>query len=257
MSPIVIATIFASVVITSFISGILGMAGGMILMGVLLAVLPLTQALLLHGMVQMAANGWRAWLWRAHISWPIARNYMIGATVALGAFMLVRLVVSKPASFIILGCTPFISLLLPKQMRLCVDKPLHAWLCGFVSSLLQLAAGVSGPILDSFFVHSALKKHGVVATKAITQTFGHMLKVAYFGGFISIVAAQNTAVEAATTAPWIIICAVALAFVGTNLSRRVLDGMDEAKFRRYTRTVIMVIGAGYLLAGFSMLFFNS
>lgn len=252
MSPFVIATIFVSVVLTSFISGILGMAGGMILMGVLLALLPLTQAMLLHGMVQMAANGWRAWLWRAHIAWPATRYYILGALLALGALMLLRLVVSKPVGFIVIGCTPFITMLLPKKMVLNIDKPTHAGFCGLASSCLQLTGGVSGPVLDSFFIHSALNKHGIVATKAITQSFGHMLKIAYFGGFASIISSTATPTSA-PIAPWIIIIAVALAFVGTNLSRRILDGLDEAKFRSYTRTVISVIGAGYLTAGLLML----
>ncbi len=255
MSALTIGCIFISIVITSFISGVLGMAGGMIFMGVLLALLPITQAMVMHGVVQMASNGWRAWLWRTHIVWPITRNYIVGALAALLAFMMVRWVVSKPLGFIILGSTPFIAILLPKRAMLTVDKPIHAGACGFISTGLQLTAGVSGPILDSFFVRSALNKHGVVATKAITQTFGHMLKIAYFGGFASIFMAQSAANGTLQIAPWMLACAVALAFLGTTLSRRVLDGLDETKFRRYTATVITVIGAGYLMAGFWLLLY--
>ena len=204
----------------------------------------------------MAANGWRAWLWRAHISWPIARRYMVGALLAPCAFMTVRLVMSKPMSFIILGCTLLITLLLPKNTSLSIDKPFHAMSCGLMSSVLQLSAGVSGPILNSFFVHSTLKKHGVVATKAITQSFGHMLKVAYFGDFLSIIAATHNQLTPVSTALWIIVCAIALAFAGTNLSRRVLDNLDEAKFRKVTRLVIIVIGAGYLITGLSLLYYS-
>jgi uncharacterized protein len=204
--------------------------------------------------VQMASNGWRAWLWRTHIVWPITRNYIIGAFSALLVFMLVRIIVSKPIGFIILGATPFITLLLPQRATLTVDKPLHAIACGFVSTGLQLTAGVSGPILDSFFVRASLNKHGVVATKAITQTFGHFLKIAYFGGFASIFMANTQPNGAAQIAVWILICAVALAFIGTTLSRRVLDSLDESKFRSYTRIVIMLIGTGYLITGFWLFF---
>ncbi len=255
MSAVVVSIIFISIVITSFISGILGMAGGMIFMGVLMALLPITQAMILHGVVQMASNGWRAWLWRAYIVWPITRNYIIGAISALLVFMLVRIIVSKPIGFMILGATPFITLLLPQRATLTVDKPLHAMACGFVSTGLQLTAGVSGPILDSFFVRASLNKHDVVATKAITQTFGHLLKIAYFGGFASIFMSSTPQTSASYIAPWILLSAVALAFLGTTLSRRILDSLDESKFRSYTRSVIMLIGTGYLITGF-WLFFN-
>ena len=56
-------------VATAFLSGLFGMAGGLILIGVLLAFMPLPTAMVLHAITQMASNGWRALLWRAHIRW--------------------------------------------------------------------------------------------------------------------------------------------------------------------------------------------
>ena len=58
-------------VFTAFLSGIFGMAGGMVLIGVLLVVLPLPMAMVLHAVTQMASNGWRAFLWWRHIQWRI------------------------------------------------------------------------------------------------------------------------------------------------------------------------------------------
>ena len=55
------AALGASILSTAFISGIFGMAGGMILMGILLAMMPVAAAMVLHGVTQMASNGWRAW----------------------------------------------------------------------------------------------------------------------------------------------------------------------------------------------------
>jgi len=65
---------FASLA-TSFVSGILGMAGGMILLGILLAVLPLSTAMTLHGITQFAANGGRAFMLRREVDWRIAGGY--------------------------------------------------------------------------------------------------------------------------------------------------------------------------------------
>ena len=53
---------------TAFLSGIFGMAGGLILIGVLLAIFPLPTAMVLHAITQMASNGWRALLWWRHIA---------------------------------------------------------------------------------------------------------------------------------------------------------------------------------------------
>ena len=73
--PIAVFTIIAAATLaTSFISGILGMAGGMILMGVLLACLTVPQAMALHGITQAASNGWRAAMLFGHIDWRVVRG---------------------------------------------------------------------------------------------------------------------------------------------------------------------------------------
>ncbi|RWX59915.1 sulfite exporter TauE/SafE family protein, partial [Mesorhizobium sp. M4B.F.Ca.ET.089.01.1.1] len=69
------AELAAAVLATSFISGIFGMAGGMILIVVLMAIMPLTVAMVLHGLTQLTANSWRAWLWWSAIRWRIAAFY--------------------------------------------------------------------------------------------------------------------------------------------------------------------------------------
>ena len=76
-STLIFICIGVAVLVTSFIFGILGMAGGMILMGVLLALLPLPAAMMLHGITQLASNGWRAWLRRTHVNWRVFRGYAL------------------------------------------------------------------------------------------------------------------------------------------------------------------------------------
>jgi uncharacterized membrane protein YfcA len=49
MSALLISALSLAMVGTSFLSGIFGMAGGMILIGILLALLPVPEAMMLHG----------------------------------------------------------------------------------------------------------------------------------------------------------------------------------------------------------------
>src|SRR6186713_3718190 len=92
LTPLMIAALGTLMVATAFLSGLFGMAGGMILIGVLLMLMPLPTAMVLHAITQMASNGWRAFLWRAHIRWRPVANYMVGAAVALAAWSLTRYV---------------------------------------------------------------------------------------------------------------------------------------------------------------------
>ena len=109
--PIITALIIlAATFITSFISGIFGMAGGMILMGVLVAMVAVPTAMITHGAIMMVANGWRAYLLKDAILWPVFWRYMIGATlgVALLFFIVWRpdkqqSILSSPLSRLLSG----------------------------------------------------------------------------------------------------------------------------------------------------------
>jgi uncharacterized membrane protein YfcA len=246
MSAALLAAILGiSAVVTSFISGILGMAGGLILMGILLALMPVPAAMMLHGITQLASNGSRAFLWRSHVDWRVFRGYLWGSLAITALFAVFQFVVSKPVVLIVMGLTPFLALVLPERLHLNVERRGHATLCGTVCSVLNLTAGVSGPILDVFFVRSKMTRHAVVATKASTQCLSHLLKIAYFGGILTV---GRGLVE-----PWLGVMMVALAFLGTSLSTRVLEKMNDNAFRTWTRRVVMTIGVFYLASGILLL----
>ena len=245
-SALVFSVLAASTLVTAFISGILGMAGGMILMGVLLAFLPLPAAMMLHGISQLASNGGRAFMLRNEVDWRVFRGYVVGAALALGLFAATSIVVGKAAALIAMGLTPFAALLLPEKLHLNVERRGHSALCGFVCLALNLVAGIAGPILDAFFVRSKMSRHAVVATKALTQTLSHLVKIVYFGGVI--------AVQGGEVSPWLIPTMVLLAFLGTSLSRPVLERMSDASFRQWTRWTVMTLGALYLASGLRLAF---
>jgi uncharacterized membrane protein YfcA len=240
-TALLVAILALSATATSFLSGILGMAGGLILMGILLALMSVPSAMMLHGITQLASNGWRAFLWRAHIDWRVFRGYLWGSLAVLALFVVFRFVVSKPWVLITMGLTPFVAVLLPERLHLNVERRGHSGLCGAICAALSLTAGVSGPILDTFFVRSKMSRHAVVATKATTQSLSHTLKIGYFGGVLAL--------GGGGVAPWLGLMMVAFSVIGTTLSTRVLERMSDNAFRVWTRRVVMAIGAAYLLSG--------
>ena len=237
----IIALIAFSTLVTSFISGILGMAGGMILMGVLIAVMPLPSAMMLHGITQLASNFWRAAMLREAIDWRVFRGYAIGVVIALAAFTIVQLVASKPVALLMLGLMPFIGFALPEKLHLNVERKYHSTLCGAICTGLSLVAGVSGPVLDVFFIRSKMGRHAVVATKALTQSLTHLAKIIYFGGVVVATGGE--------VAPLVAALMVVLAFAGTSLSRQVLERIDDTDFRLWTKWTVIAIGVVYLVSG--------
>jgi uncharacterized membrane protein YfcA len=113
--------------------------------------------------------------------------------------------------------------------------------CGGLCAAISLTAGVSGPILDIFFVRTTMRRHAVVATKALTQSFTHLLKIFYFGAVISM--------SDDGLSPWLVAMMIGLALLGTSLSRSVLERINDASFRLWTRWTVLVLGALYLANG--------
>ena len=95
MTALLAASLSLLMIFTALLSGVFGMAGGLILVGVLLVVMPLPQAMVLHAVTQMASNGWRALLWRQHIVWKTAAASTIPCRGTTDCSNLI--IVSRPA----------------------------------------------------------------------------------------------------------------------------------------------------------------
>ena len=233
--------LFGAVLATSVVSGVFGMAGGMILMLILAQLFTVPAAMVLHGLTQFVSNGWRAVLWRRWIAWRIVGWYLIGALPAILVPLLVAYVPDKAVMLILLGLVPYAALALPEALRLDASRNAHAVLCGFLVAGTQLLAGVAGPLLDVFFVRSTtLDRRVVVATKAVTQAFSHVLKIGYY---VSL-AAAGTALD------WdIYTAAIAAALIGTTVAGPLLEKISNENFRKWTRVIILIVGAISLAQG--------
>lgn len=227
--------------ITAAISGVFGMAGGLMLKGALALVLPVSATFVTHGLLQLVANGWRAILHRRHVVWRIVAVYALGAFVAGAAMTFVALQPTKAGLFLLMGLVPGLIWLPPGWIKVDASRPPQALICGVVVTGVNLTAGVAGPLLDVFFVRTALTRHQIVATKATTQVFSHLMKVIVYG-------APLLATRGAGLPPgWVFALAIPLSMVGTAAGGILLDRLSDVDFKRYLRLILTVIGAAYLV----------
>ena len=238
------ALIAATILISSFLSGVFGMAGGMILLGVLLIYFDVTVAMVLFSIIQFASNGWRAVLWWRYVRWPIFFQYVYGALLAFLALRAVAYVPDKPTVYFLLGIMPFVVDLLPRRAHPNIEWRGIAFLSGVLTTVVQFMAGVGGVFLDIFFQKSLLDRKTTVATKAVTQTISHVMRAAYFSTFGSL-----------GKLDWIAtIGAVILAVAVTSATPFVIERMTDHGFRQWTRGIIYAISIVYLArAGWLML----
>ena len=227
--------------ITSIVSGVLSMAGGMILMGVFGFLLSVPAAMVLHGIAQAFSNGSRIWHHRRHIRWEVLLPYSLGALIVLGVFSVIAFVPSIGLVFIIIGSFPILTLRLPKFINLDMKKSPVAFLSGLIVTTAQMLAGASGPVLDIFYVNSSLTRHEILGTKAVTQTLGHIIKLVYYSFLLETVTRQLPA--------WIFPAVVFAALAGNWIGKELIEKISDDQFKTVGRYIILVVGLIYVVKG--------
>ena len=214
------------------------MAGGIILIAVLVSVMPVANAMILHGFVQGFANGSRAFFLRANIVWHILPWYLLGTAVALIVFVFLTVFPDRNVVLIIAGSLPVLANFVPKLKILDIQRPAVACICGVLVTATQLLAGASGPALDLFYQKTTLNRFQIVASKAITQAIGHVAKTAYFIYFGYLVSSEPI--------PFGDLAIVALcllsAVLGTRTGTYILGRIEERAFRSYVSWAISAVG---------------
>ncbi|MCO5143110.1 MAG: TSUP family transporter [Oligoflexia bacterium] len=234
---------------TSLLSGIFGMAGGMVLMGILSTQLGVSHAMIYHGIAQSVSNGSRSFFLRQHILLSILLPYTIGSIFVFLIFYF--LTISLPVSYILIaiGLFPFISRIAPKKTSLNILKKPHACLCGIVITIIQLLAGASGPILDMFYLQTNLTKEQIVANKSFTQTLGHFTKITYY-----MILASRTVDGIWVPSLFSISAIVFFSLSGTYIGLYLLKKMSHNSFYRWSNWLVLALGTVFIIKGLVLIF---
>lgn len=238
----VLAILAAAALATSVLSAIVGMAGGIVLLAVMLLFYDPLLAIPLHGVVQLVSNGSRTLIQRRHVDWSIVSRYALlllptgylgylllrslppdVSRAAIGAFVLVA---TWAPAWLLIGTHP---------ERL--DRDRRFFLLGGVVGLLNTTVGATGPLLAPFFLNLGLDRRQLIGTKAACQGFGHLAKLMIFGtmGFAF----------ADYAAPLAWLCAAVV--VGTWLGSLILGRVSEAFFLRFYKTVLTLVALRLLV----------
>ena len=222
--------------LTATLSAIIGMAGGITLLSVMLLFFEPLVAIPLHGVIQLVSNSSRSIVQRKHIEWGIFWRFsalllpmgVLGLALAqslpptvaralIGAFVL--LATWRP-TWLMIGTHPERS-----------DIHRRFLMLGAVVGVLNLTVGAAGPLIAPFFLRIGLTRQALIGTKAACQTAGHLAKIAIFGaaGF----AFANYAVELALLS----LCVIA----GTWIGSRLLESVSETWFTRLYKAVLTLI----------------
>ena len=245
-----IAILCVAAFLTAILSAVVGMAGGMTLLSVMLLFLPPLAAIPLHGAIQLASNFSRTLIQREHArydllwysGWPLLPMGALGLLVA--ERLPERALEATIGSFVLVAT--WRPKLLALGARLGGSERSRFTALGIVCGFLNVTIGATGPLVAPFFLNLGLARQAVIGTQAGVQALGHVVKLALYAGFGFAFRAWWPLLAVGAT------CAIA----GTWVGSRLLDRIPERTFTWLYKGVLSAL-AVQLVASAAWSYFAS
>ena len=231
-ATIIIFLIFVSF-ITSFISAIIGLGGGVILLGIFAIFLDPIAIIPVHGVVQAASNAGRLITLLGRVHTPVLLPFVLGSGIGatLGGFTFTQI---NP-EFVQLFVGIFIILTVLKWFPKIRTK--HLAFIGIISSFLTILVGGAGSFAAAVVNSIKLEKLSHIATLASMLLIQHFLKIVVFG-FLGF-----------AFAPYISLIALMIlsGFIGTLIGRVLVVRLNEDIFRKVLNLFLILLAVKLIL----------
>lgn len=162
--------------ITSALTAITGVGGGMILIGLMPLFVPAVAIVPVHGVTQLVSNGTRAWFGRKEINYQFFGQFVAGSLVGLLVFgVLIRFV---HLSLIPLFIGIYILLITwSDTFNQAIRRFESFFLVGLLQTGLGVFVGTPGPLNIAVLNKHYEDNHVVVSTGALLMTVVHFAKL--------------------------------------------------------------------------------
>ena len=225
--------------LTAALSGVAGMGGGTILIALFFAFgLAPVEAVPLFAAVQLVSSSARTAAYARHVQWQ-ATGWFLLAAVPL-TLLVAPWVVVVNAAVVEVILAVLILASLRGSATAAPLRPRSAFLvAGALNGTLGLFVGATGLLVGRLFLRPDWRKETTIGTLALTQVLGHGLRVIAFGvaGFSIL----NRPV---------LLVGLCLAVIAGTLAGRYANGrLDEARFQRVSRIVLLVLSVYLLVSG--------
>lgn len=224
---------------TAALSAVIGMAGGIILLAVMLLFLPVELVIPIHAAVQLISNSTRVVMFIRHVQWKVWALFSLPAIagILLGRHLFAA--IDPEYLRYLIAVFILIATYLPKPKG---DNAWPHWpflIAGAIAGTLGMLVGAVGPIIAPFFIHAKLLKEKMIATKAVCQATVHVLKLIAFGTLGFSFGEQGT----------LILSLGAAVILGTYLGKRLLRHISEELFIKLVKIALTFIAIKLIVWG--------
>ncbi len=222
--------------LTAAVSAVLGVAGGIMLLAVMLLFLEPAVAIPVHAIAQLASNTSRSLVhWRA-----LRRDLLLPYLVLLlpAGMLSLPLIQHAPPDLLRAGIGVFVLLATWRREWLLlgfdparVPTGPRFMLVGGISGLLGPVIGATGPFISPFFLGLGLTRFELIGTTAACQASGHLAKIVLFG---------SDGFDFRGAAP-LYLGMIAAVVAGTSLGTRLLHRIPEERFPALFKTALTLV----------------
>lgn len=216
--------------VTSTLTAITGIGGGMILIAFMPGLLPAPAIVPVHAMVQLFSNSSRAFFGWRFLRWDFVLAFVAGSIfgglIAAGITREINLEYSP----LIIAAYILYSVWGPK-IRFRLPHAIEFVVIGAAQTGLSMIVGATGPLGQAALIRRQLQRDALVVTAALMMSFTHLIKVVLFAllGFSFI-------------AYWKIIVGmsagvIAGAWLGTHIRYRIAESL----FRKILRWLLTLL----------------
>ena len=227
-----IIILIISAFITSSISAVIGMGGGIILLGIMAIIIPEGYMVIaLHGIIQLVSNTTRTFIFKDYLKKYIIKDFLMGAILGLcfsGIIILILIHyfnVSSANQIKIDFLKPIIGIFILWYLYLKPskkEKKKSSFIkVGFISGFCSIFIGATGPLIAPFFLKENLNKENIISNKAICQMISHLGKIPLFIFLFNV----NYFSEYRILVPLI-----ASVYFGTYFGKKILNLIPEKTF---------------------------
>ena len=222
----------ATCFVAATISGLIGMAGGIFLLTVMLMMgMPVEQAIPLHAAIQLSSNGTRVWAFREHIRKPALKPFILVALPMPVLGLAIAGWLDEGVTKAVIGVLVLVAAWAPKGGLAQLKTTTAFSIAGALSGSLGVVVGATGPIIAPFMLRDGWANEEVIATKAAAQAFIHLQKLIAFG------LAGYAMGDVLWQLPPLVVAVVA----GTYCGKALLKHLSRDRFRKVYRVVLSLI----------------
>lgn len=203
----------AANLLTSMITAVTGVGGGMMLIGLLPLFLPAAAVVPVHGVTQLASNVSRAWFGRKEIAWRHCVPFLAGSLSGMLLFGWLVRRVSLEWVPLFIGVYILLIQWSPAFNRL-IRRFESFFLVGDLQTGLSVFVGAPGPLNIAVLNKHYADNHIVVSTGAMMMTIVHAAKLAVY------MAAGFAFSDYAPLLGMMVLMAALGSWLGTKLRRR-------------------------------------